>query len=56
MIKKKTLIIFYFKCAKMAKYARAQKICDTLFAIFALIWFLTRLCYYPYKSVYDFLH
>jgi hypothetical protein len=33
----------------MAKYARAQKICDILFVIFALVWFVSRLCYYPYK-------
>ena len=35
----------------MAKYARAQKICDILFFIFALMWLITRLCYYPYKCV-----
>ena len=37
----------------MAKYARAQKICDILFFIFALVWLITRLCYYPYKFVHS---
>lgn len=41
--------IFDFQFAKMAKYARAQRLCDILFVIFALVWFLSRLCYYPYK-------
>ena len=41
----------YSEGAKMAKYAHAQKICDTLFVVFALVWFVTRLCYYPYKYV-----
>lgn len=41
------------KIGKMAKYARAQKICDIFFVIFAAVWFITRLCYYPYKYVYD---
>jgi len=42
-------VVCLLQSAKMAKYARAQKLCDTLFGIFALVWFLTRLCYYPYK-------
>lgn len=33
----------------MGNYARAHKICDTLFMIFACVWFITRLCYFPYK-------
>ncbi len=45
----KNISFSHFQSAKIAKYARAQKICDTLFVIFALVWFLTRLCYYPYK-------
>ncbi|CAF3860616.1 unnamed protein product [Rotaria magnacalcarata] len=36
----------------MAKYARAQKTCDVFFVIFAIVWFITRLCYYPYKILY----
>ncbi|CAF0883758.1 unnamed protein product [Didymodactylos carnosus] len=40
------------KSAKMAKYARAQRVCDTLFVIFALVWLVTRLCYFPYKVLY----
>ncbi|CAF1074212.1 unnamed protein product [Rotaria sordida] len=55
-----TLVIVIHDCGdywleggKMAKYARAQKICDTLFIIFAIVWFITRLCYYPYKVLYS---
>ncbi|UJR14933.1 hypothetical protein I4U23_001915 [Adineta vaga] len=43
---------YWLECAKMAKYAKVQKICDTSFVIFALVWFVTRLCYYPYKVLY----
>jgi len=43
---------YWLESAKMAKYARAQKICDILFFIFALVWLITRLCYYPYKVLY----
>lgn len=43
---------YWLEFAKMAKYARAQRLCDILFVIFALVWFLSRLCYYPYKVLY----
>ncbi|CAF0957648.1 unnamed protein product [Adineta ricciae] len=43
---------YWLECAKMAKYAKAQRICDTSFGVFALVWFITRLCYYPYKVLY----
>ncbi|CAF1318972.1 unnamed protein product [Adineta steineri] len=43
---------YWLEGAKMAKYAKAQKICDTCFGIFALMWFITRLCYFPYKVLY----
>jgi hypothetical protein len=43
---------YWLECAKMAKYARAQRLCDTMFVIFAVVWFITRLCYYPYKVLY----
>ncbi|CAF0714312.1 unnamed protein product [Adineta steineri] len=43
---------YWLECAKMAKYARAQRTCDTMFVIFAVVWFITRLCYYPYKVLY----
>ncbi|CAF1589532.1 unnamed protein product, partial [Adineta ricciae] len=38
---------YWLEFAKMAKYARAQRLCDTMFVIFAVVWFITRLCYYP---------
>lgn len=43
---------FWIEAAKMAKYAKAHKICDVLFAIFGLIWFITRLVCYPLKILY----
>jgi len=43
---------YWLEGGKMAKYAQAQKICDIMFVIFALAWFITRLCYYPYKVLY----
>ncbi|CAF0983971.1 unnamed protein product, partial [Didymodactylos carnosus] len=43
---------YWLESAKMAKYARAQRVCDTLFVIFALVWLVTRLCYFPYKVLY----
>ncbi|CAF1553521.1 unnamed protein product [Rotaria sp. Silwood1] len=43
---------YWLESGKMAKYARAQKICNILFIIFAIVWFITRLCYYPYKVLY----
>ncbi|CAF2699343.1 unnamed protein product [Rotaria sp. Silwood2] len=43
---------YWLEGAKMAKYARAQRLCDTTFVIFAVVWFITRLCFYPYKVLY----
>lgn len=40
----------------MTKYAQYQKICDTIFAIFIVIWLVTRLGMYPriiYSSSYE---
>ncbi|WAQ94455.1 CERS5-like protein [Mya arenaria] len=31
------------KAAKLAKYAKAHRLCDILFAVFAIVWFITRL-------------
>ena len=43
------LNVYLLQAAKMAKYAKANRLCDILFAIFGLIWFITRLVCYPIK-------
>ncbi|XP_055374984.1 ceramide synthase 6-like [Condylostylus longicornis] len=37
----------FLEAAKMTKYASYQKLCDTIFAIFTVIWIITRLGFYP---------
>ncbi|KAK2146725.1 hypothetical protein LSH36_586g01019 [Paralvinella palmiformis] len=37
--------------AKMAKYCKYHKLCDVLFIIFAVVWFITRLVIYPLSSI-----
>lgn len=45
------LFDFFPQAAKMAKYIKAQRLCDVLFAIFGIVWFITRLVLYPTKYV-----
>ncbi|KAL4222172.1 Ceramide synthase 5 [Mactra antiquata] len=40
---------FWIEGAKMAKYVKAHRLCDVLFAVFAIVWFVTRLVCYPLK-------
>jgi len=40
---------FWLELAKIAKYAKLQRICDSAFIIFALVWFVTRLVIFPFK-------
>ena len=35
--------------AKLMKYIGLQKVCDVCFAIFGVVWFITRLVIYPTK-------
>lgn len=47
----------FLEAAKMAKYANYQTLCDWIFAIFTLIWIITRTGMYPfviYKCVFFF--
>lgn len=37
----------FLEAAKITKYANYQKLCDTIFAIFTLVWIVTRLGFYP---------
>ncbi|XP_014680865.1 PREDICTED: ceramide synthase 6-like isoform X2 [Priapulus caudatus] len=40
---------FWMEAAKMAKYCRLHRLCDLLFIIFTVMWFLTRLVIFPYR-------
>ncbi|XP_045170120.2 ceramide synthase 6-like isoform X2 [Mercenaria mercenaria] len=40
---------FWIEGAKLAKYVKAHRLCDILFAVFAVVWFVTRLVCYPLK-------
>jgi sphingoid base N-palmitoyltransferase len=40
---------FWLELAKAAKYANLQRLCDSAFIIFALVWFITRLVVFPIK-------
>ncbi|XP_062609798.1 ceramide synthase 5-like isoform X2 [Saccostrea cucullata] len=46
---------YWLEAAKMAKYIKAQRLCDVLFAVFGVVWFITRLVLYPTKIVYSTL-
>ncbi|XP_077985242.1 ceramide synthase 6-like [Glandiceps talaboti] len=37
----------FLEAAKMANYAKSQKLCDSLFMLFAVLFFITRLIIYP---------
>ncbi|KAL5276668.1 CERS5 family protein [Megaselia abdita] len=37
----------FLEAAKLTKYAKYQKLCDTIFAFFTVIWIITRLGFYP---------
>lgn len=38
----------FLETAKMMKYIKWQRTCDTLFGIFTITWITTRLCIYPF--------
>uniref|UniRef100_A0A1L8EBK0 Protein transporter n=1 Tax=Haematobia irritans TaxID=7368 RepID=A0A1L8EBK0_HAEIR len=37
----------FLEAAKLTKYAKYQKLCDVIFAIFTVVWLITRLGFYP---------
>lgn len=37
----------FLEAAKITKYANYQKLCDAIFAVFTIIWIITRLGFYP---------
>ncbi|XP_062609791.1 ceramide synthase 5-like isoform X1 [Saccostrea cucullata] len=44
---------YWLEAAKMAKYIKAQRLCDVLFAVFGVVWFITRLVLYPTKVMWS---
>lgn len=44
---------YWLELAKMTTYANYKLACDTSFIIFALVWLLTRLTFFPYKVLYS---
>lgn len=42
----------FLEAAKMAKYSGYQKVCDVIFAIFTVLWIVTRLGIFPFWIIY----
>ncbi|KAK2177579.1 hypothetical protein NP493_591g02066 [Ridgeia piscesae] len=42
---------YWLEGAKLAKYLRYQKLCDSLFIVFAVMWLITRIILYPIRYV-----
>jgi len=39
----------------MAKYANYQKVCDCIFAVFTILWIVTRIGVYPFWIIYRYV-
>ena len=39
---------FWLEGAKLCKYAKRQRLCDFLFVVFAVVFYLTRWVYFPF--------
>ncbi|CAB3220224.1 unnamed protein product [Arctia plantaginis] len=55
-----TLVLLLHDCAdvfldsaKAAKYANYQRFCDVVFALFAIVWIITRLGFYPFYIIWS---
>jgi len=46
----------WLEAAKLTNYAKIQKVCDVLFAVFGILFFFTRLVYYPLYVAYAWFH
>lgn len=46
---------FWLEAAKVFNYAKIQKVCDALFVVFAVVFFLTRWIYFPFWVVDAFV-
>uniref|UniRef100_A0A3B5LUT9 TLC domain-containing protein n=1 Tax=Xiphophorus couchianus TaxID=32473 RepID=A0A3B5LUT9_9TELE len=45
----------FLEAAKLANYAKYQRLCDSLFVVFSISFFLTRLIIFPFWIVYSVL-
>ncbi|KAK0155100.1 Ceramide synthase 5 [Merluccius polli] len=45
----------FLEAAKLANYAKCQRLCDTLFIVFSIVFFITRLVIYPFWIVHSVL-
>ncbi|CAH1788305.1 unnamed protein product [Owenia fusiformis] len=43
---------YFMELAKVFNYLKYQKTCDALFVVFTVMWFITRLCIFPFKLIY----
>ncbi|XP_030757262.1 ceramide synthase 6 [Sitophilus oryzae] len=43
----------FLEGAKMAKYSGYQKVCDVIFAIFTVLWIITRVGIFPFWIIYN---
>lgn len=46
----------WMEAAKIANYAKIQKVCDVLFAVFGVVFITTRLIYYPTYVAYGYFN
>jgi len=46
----------WLEAAKLANYAKIQKVCDVLFAIFGIVFITSRLIFYPTYVAYSYFH
>lgn len=46
---------YWLESAKVANYAKTQRLCDVLFVIFAITFFLTRWVYFPFWVLKSFI-
>nr|XP_022309189.1 ceramide synthase 5-like isoform X1 [Crassostrea virginica] len=43
---------YWMAAAKMAKYCKQQLLCELFFAVFVVVWIVTRLIIYPFRILY----
>ena len=44
---------YWMESAKLAKYLKYPRLCDTLFVIFTIVWFMTRTGLFPFHVLYS---
>lgn len=46
---------YILEFAKLAKYCKYNRVCDGLFIVFTIVWFITRLLIYPFRILWSTL-